>query len=89
MMQTRGCRKYAQNQSKIDVVLLDLMLTVDGLTTIRTLQKMNPNVLIVAMSGLSANGPVAQAASAGIQHFLAKPFTAQELPQVLHNLLKA
>jgi PAS domain S-box-containing protein len=76
---------YAQHQPEIRIVLLDLMMpTVDGLTAIRALQKMNPHVLIVAMSGLAANGAVAQAASAGIQHFLAKPFTAQELLQILH-----
>lgn len=79
--------QYAQHQQAIEMVLLDLMMpTVDGLTTIRALQKMNPNVLIVAMSGLRANGSIAQAASVGVQHFLAKPFTAQELLQVLHNL---
>jgi PAS domain S-box-containing protein len=79
--------EYAQHQQEIGIVLLDLMMpTVDGLTTIRALQKMNPNVLIVAMSGLASNGAVAQAASVGVRHFLPKPFTAEELLQILHNL---
>ncbi len=81
--------QYAQYQATINIVLLDLMMPmVDGLTTIRALQKMNPAVLIVAMSGLASNGAVAQAANVGIQHFLAKPFTAQDLLQTLH-LIKA
>jgi CheY-like chemotaxis protein len=47
---------------------------------------MNPQIQIVAMSGLSSNGAVAQAASAGVNTFLAKPFTAQELLQTLNQL---
>jgi PAS domain S-box-containing protein len=79
--------QYAQHQQEIDIVLLDLMMpTVDGLTTIRALQRMNPQVQIVAMSGLVANGAIAKAASVGVQHFLAKPFTAQALLQILQQI---
>ncbi|BAU12416.1 two-component hybrid sensor and regulator [Leptolyngbya sp. NIES-3755] len=79
--------QYAQHRQEISMVLLDLMMpTLDGLTTIRALQKINPSILIVAMSGLAANEAVAQATRVGIQHCLAKPFTAQELLQILHTL---
>jgi PAS domain S-box-containing protein len=79
--------QYAQHQSEIDIVLLDLMMpTVDGLTTVRALQKMNPQIRIIAMSGLAANGAITKAASAGVQYFIAKPFTAQELLQMLQRI---
>jgi PAS domain S-box-containing protein len=79
--------QYAQRGHEISIVLLDLMMpTLDGLTTIRALQKMNPGIRIVAMSGLAANGAIAQAATAGVQRFLTKPFSAQELLQTLHQI---
>jgi PAS domain S-box-containing protein len=78
---------YAQQGNEIRFVLLDLMMpSLDGINTIRALQRMNPQIQIVAMSGLSSNGAVAQAASAGVNTFLAKPFTAQELLQTLNQL---
>jgi PAS domain S-box-containing protein len=79
--------QYVQYQQEVKCVLLDLMMPmIDGLTTIRALQKMNPSVLIVAMSGLASNGSVAKAASAGVQYFMSKPFTAQELLQILRQI---
>ena len=44
---------YAQYKDEISAVLLDMMMpSMDGATTIRTLQKMNPQVKIIAASGL-------------------------------------
>jgi hypothetical protein len=69
---------YAQHQDEIKVVLIDLMMpNLDGITAIRTLRKMNPQVKIIATSGLSSQREAALAA--GASRFLAKPYTAEVL----------
>ncbi len=55
-----------------------MMPFMDGPATIRALQRLNPHVKIVAASGLGANEKAAEAASAGVQTFLAKPYTAEK-----------
>lgn len=71
---------YAQHKEEIEVVLLDMMMPVmDGPITIRTLQKMNPHVKIIAISGLVANDKVAESSGSGVRAFLSKPCTAKEL----------
>ncbi|MFB2938251.1 PAS domain S-box protein [Aerosakkonemataceae cyanobacterium BLCC-F154] len=84
---------YKQNQDKINLVLLDMMMpNMDGSTTINEFQKINPNLSIIAMSGLTANAVNAEAASQQVKGFLSKPFTAEELlvtmQKVLHKKAK-
>jgi PAS domain S-box-containing protein len=78
---------YAEHKDKISVVLLDLMMPeLDSVTIIRTLQKLNPQVQIVAMSGLATNEATTKVLHEGVQCFLAKPFTAPELLNLLPRL---
>ena len=71
---------FAQHQNEISVVLMDIMMpNMDGITAIRTLQKINPQVKIIATSGLISNGKLTAATGAGVQAFLQKPYTANEL----------
>jgi PAS domain S-box-containing protein len=78
---------YAQHQDKIQFILLDLMMpSLDSASTIRALQKINSNVAIVVMSGLSANEPIKNMSDVTVQGFIAKPFTSQALLQTLHQL---
>lgn len=75
---------YAENKDKISVVLLDMMMpSLDSVTIIRTLNKLNAQVKIIAMSGLDTNESVTKMADEGVKAFLAKPFTAYELLQPL------
>ncbi|ARV57376.1 hybrid sensor histidine kinase/response regulator [Nostocales cyanobacterium HT-58-2] len=75
---------YAQHKDKIGAVLIDMMLPVlDGLTAMRTLQKINPKVKIVATSGLMSSSKLAGAVGSGVKTFLSKPYTVKEL---LHSL---
>jgi two-component system, cell cycle sensor histidine kinase and response regulator CckA len=79
---------YAQHQNEIALVLLDLMMpSLDTSTIIKTLERINPEIKIIAMSGLSANGQVVNANYACVQVFLPKPFTAQQILQILHETL--
>lgn len=78
---------YAEHKQEIKVILLDMMMpSLDSVTTIRTLRKLNPQVQIVTMSGLATNDSVTKTMNEGVQAFLAKPFTAPELLNLLSRL---
>jgi signal transduction histidine kinase len=78
---------YVQHRAQISLVVIDLrMPTMDGPTTIRTLQKLNPQVKIVAVSGLASNTQVASVGN-GVKAFLSKPYTTQELLKNIDELL--
>jgi CheY-like chemotaxis protein len=80
---------YASHLQKIAVVLTDMMMPVmDGAAMIKELMRMNPQVRIIAASGLSANGMVARAAAAGVHHFLPKPYTTTTLLEALQDILR-
>ena len=81
---------YGKSGSRIDLVLTDIMMPVmDGPTTIRVLKHMNPEVRVVASSGMGANGGVARAIAAGVVHFLDKPYNAASLLGVVHRAIHA
>lgn len=79
---------YSQYKDDISVVLTDLMMPeMDGSTTILTLQRINPQVQIIAMSGLMPNWVNGHNKSFTIQEFLPKPFTNHALLSALQKLL--
>lgn len=79
---------YAQHKQDISVVLVDMMMpSMDGPTTIRMLKKMNPQVKIIAVSGLTSN-QFTQGADPNVKAFLSKPYTAKELLQAVYTILK-
>jgi len=81
---------YAQHKQQIDVMLMDIMMpSMDGLTAIRTLQRMNPQVKIIATSGLASNSEPIETAGINVRAFLSKPYTLKELLNTLHRILNA
>jgi PAS domain S-box-containing protein len=69
---------YAKHMQQVKVVLIDVMMpNLDGVTTVRTLKKMNPQLNVIAMSGLSIHKESTLTAGADI--FLEKPYTVEEL----------
>ena len=79
---------YVQNRDTIAAVVTDMVMPImDGPATINALMRVNPQVLIIAASGLYANGRIAKAAGAGVKHFLPKPYTAETLLTTLRDLL--
>ncbi|MEW6493333.1 MAG: response regulator [Cyanobacteriota bacterium] len=78
---------FAEHTDKIRAVLMDIMMpSMDGLVTIPLLRRFNPNLCVVAMSGLNSTEAVAQIERLGFQGFLSKPFTTRELLQILHKV---
>lgn len=75
---------YAEHREQISVVLTDMVMpTMDGVTTIRTLKKINPDVKIIAVSGLANGDKLNLINQMGVQAFLPKPYTATELLQTI------
>jgi signal transduction histidine kinase/ActR/RegA family two-component response regulator len=71
---------YEQHQADIAVVLTDMMMPLmDGTATIQELVRLNPQVRIVAASGLATDTQAAGAAAARVMYFLPKPYTAETL----------
>ena len=78
---------YAEHRDNISLVLTDMVMpSMDGLTTIRTLQKINPDVKIIAVSGLATHDKVNAAYNMGIQAFLPKPYTANQLLEAISTV---
>ena len=79
---------YAQHQEEISVVLVDIMMPgMDGTTTIRTLQKMNPQVKIIAVSGLMSSTKKIEVTGKSVKSILPKPYSSEELLLKLHSVI--
>ncbi len=77
---TEALAAYASHRKKVKVVLMDMMMPyMDGPLAIRALQKMNPDVRIIATSGLMTAGKAAEAAEIGVTRILPKPYTTEKL----------
>jgi len=83
-----GVALFARNEDEVALVLTDMMMPVmDGTATIHALKKINPEVKIIAASGLSANENITNAKNAGVNHFISKPYTAAALLQMICAVL--
>ncbi|HEY9696079.1 MAG TPA: response regulator [Trichocoleus sp.] len=81
---------YAQHKHEISLAIVDIMMpSLDGAVTIRTLQKINPKIKIIAVSGLMSNSQLNANSIAGTHRFLAKPYTAKDLLVAVHQALHA
>jgi PAS domain S-box-containing protein len=87
---TEAVGLYADRKNEIAVVLTDMMMPfMDGPATIRALRKMNPEIKIIAASGLTAVHKPGEASLEGVRLFLSKPYTAEKLLKALAQVLKA
>jgi PAS domain S-box-containing protein len=83
---TEALALYAAHRDEIKVVLTDMLMPfMDGPATIRALQRLNPNVKIIAASGLTANKP---GEFIGVEVFLTKPYAAEILLKAIAETLK-
>jgi signal transduction histidine kinase len=81
--------RYAWHNAEIEAVLLDMMMPVmDGPATINALRKINPNVRIIAVSGLMERSlNVREEDAQSIRAILTKPYTAQKLLTTIHDVV--
>ncbi len=79
---------YTQHKEEISVVLIDMMMpSMDGPTTIRILQKINPQVKIIGVSGLVSNHEMIELIGDSVKAFLPKPYTSNELLKNLQTVI--
>ncbi len=79
---------YVANRKDVVLVLVDMEMPVmDGPACIAMLQKLDSDVRIVAVSGLGSHDDMGKIEELGIRHFLAKPYTADELLTMLRTVL--
>jgi len=75
---------YVEHRDQISLILTDIVMpSMDGLTSIRTLKKINPHLKIIAFSGLAPSDKINAAYNMGVTAFLCKPFTATQLLQTI------
>jgi len=78
---------YAQHKGEIELIITDIMMPIlDGTATIRALQKMNPEVKIIAASGMVTNEEMMKS-SGVVREFIAKPYTADKLLKMLKAVI--
>ena len=84
---TEAVALYAQHKDDIKIVLTDVMMPyMDGPLTIRALKKLNPQVKIIASSGLPENIKLGEV-NGSVKRFLPKPYTAEKLLTTLREVL--
>jgi PAS domain S-box-containing protein len=86
---TEALAVYADKKNEIAAVLTDMVMPfMDGPATIRALQRMNPNVRIIAASGLGTGQHAGEGALEDVAVFLSKPYTAEKLLRTLAQVLR-
>ncbi len=79
---------YAEKKSEVDLVITDgRMPIMDGSTTIKVLQKMNPGIRVIVTSGLSSIGTEIMQSNGNVLAYLQKPFSANTLLETVANVL--
>jgi two-component system, cell cycle sensor histidine kinase and response regulator CckA len=83
-----GVARFAEHRDELALVLTDMMMPVmDGPATVRALRRIDPEVLIIGTSGLQGEGPASRVESAGIERFLAKPYTSRALLATVREVI--
>lgn len=85
---TEAIALFAQHKDDIDLVMTDMVMPyLDGPATINALRRIDPNIRIIAASGLSENEQLAESLTDAT--FLLKPFTTEKLLTVVNQVLHA
>ncbi|OHE89626.1 MAG: hypothetical protein A3G75_01265 [Verrucomicrobia bacterium RIFCSPLOWO2_12_FULL_64_8] len=83
-----GVDLYRERAAEIDLVLTDMMMPgMQGAQVIAALRGINPDVCIVAMSGLVEAQRLGTTPVAGRLEFLQKPMTGVEMLRVVQQML--
>ncbi|HEX2914491.1 MAG TPA: ATP-binding protein [Chloroflexia bacterium] len=77
------------NTTPFDVLLTDFRMPggLDGLTTVRAVRRINPQVVAIIMTGHSSIDLAIQSLNLGVHGFVVKPFTAFELTRTIEQTI--
>lgn len=86
---TEAVASFATKKSAISAIIVDVMMPyMDGPSTIRAIQKLDPSMRFIAISGLMDNAKTAELSGLEGITFLPKPFTTEQLLTTLHETLR-
>jgi PAS domain S-box-containing protein len=84
-----GVEVFRENASRINVVLLDLVMPVmGGEETLQALRSLHPNVPVILSSGYDETRATSGFQSSQLSAFLQKPYTASQLVSVVARVLR-
>jgi PAS domain S-box-containing protein len=79
---------YTQDRNEIEAVLIDMVMpSMDGARVIRRLKEIDPDVKIVAISGLVHKDWMAESLGTSVKAFLSKPYATEELLMTLEQVM--
>lgn len=85
-----GISIYKQDHVQISAVILDMMMPgIDGLQTLDRLKQIDPDVRVIACSGLKTAQRDVEVRQAGAKAFLPKPYSDQQLLDTLSEILNS
>jgi PAS domain S-box-containing protein len=81
---------YSQHRDAVKAVLTDVMMPVmDGAAMMRVLKKLEPNIKVIATSGIDQDAKMDELKTLGMKAFIAKPYTAEKILTTLRDVLDA
>jgi PAS domain S-box-containing protein len=80
---------YAQHRNEIGVVLMDIQMpSLSGVNAIGVLRRMNPQLKVIAISGLVSNRELLKDLGIEVQTFLSKPYTIKQLLDAIQFVIR-
>ncbi|MEJ5363198.1 MAG: response regulator [Spirochaetota bacterium] len=77
-------------KKKYDIVVTDLMMPgMDGMQLLEEIKKRYPEVIVIIFTGYATVETARQALKAGAFDYIPKPFTPDELRNVIENAVKS
>jgi len=87
---SNGSEGIRMNEQKDpDLILLDLrMPEMDGIETLRSIRKNDPEVRVVILTGYGCPDTIREAADLNVSEYLSKPFENEDLVSVISRTLE-
>jgi PAS domain S-box-containing protein len=87
---TEAVAAFTAHRHEIKLVLTDMLMPfMDGPATIRVLRKLEPNLKVIAASGLMDHDKVRDATGMDNLAFLLKPYTTEKLLATVHKMVSS
>ena len=80
---------YKENQTKIDIVVLDMIMPdMGGGETYNRLKEINPDIKVILSSGYSVEGEASEILKRGCNGFIQKPFRMKQLSKKITEVMQ-
>lgn len=81
-------KELLESGQKPDLVIMDITMDkMDGITALKLLKKMDPDVKVVMCSSLTSQHIVVEAVRSGAKHFISKPFDKDNVIETIQKVL--